>query len=294
MGHSAQNISANLIFLFTLLPNFSGRWVARVQSEGEWCGENCFISLLQHEGVWVGVWLHTWHTVTATGPSPAWQRCPWSCRTSAILVLAGDLSSSLMAEGWGMELALETGCSFFERWELFCSHSLRFTVGPQCLSPHGVLSLSLLSWPMLWFSFSFHHHKQCESSLSTMKWVLKACLGGGHAVHAVQMLTFPASASCHRNRYGSSSSRKKTVLQRGFLIFQRGAMTGLFLLFLADKWWLQLLEGKYFWPLPDSDQTRHPSCTAFHGNGHLKQCASLAAKWMSAWGTDHCQAYKNL
>lgn len=156
MGHCAQDIRANLILLFTLLLNFSGRWVARVQSEGEWGRENCLISLVQHAGVWMGVWLQTWHTVTALVPSSAWQGCPWGSRTSAILLLAGDLLSFLMAEGWGVELALGTGCSFFERWELFCSRSLRFTVGPQWLSPHGVPSLSLLSWPMLWFPFSFH------------------------------------------------------------------------------------------------------------------------------------------
>lgn len=45
--------------------------------------------------------------------------CPWGCRTSAPLLLAGDLSSSLSAEGLGAELALGTGCSFCERWELF-------------------------------------------------------------------------------------------------------------------------------------------------------------------------------
>lgn len=114
MGHCAQNIRANLIFLFTPLPNFSGRWVARVPSEGEWCGESCFISLVQHAGVWVCVWLHTWHSVTALVPNSAWQGGQWSCRTSAILLLARDLSSSLMSEGWGV-----SGAGFRDRLFFF-------------------------------------------------------------------------------------------------------------------------------------------------------------------------------
>lgn len=39
---------------------------------------------------------------------------PWGCRTSATWLLAGDLSSSMMAEWLGAELALGTGCSSWE------------------------------------------------------------------------------------------------------------------------------------------------------------------------------------
>ena len=55
---------------------------------------------------------------------------------------------------------------------------------------------------------------------------------------------------------------RKLVVQRDFLLLRRGAMAGPSLLFLPDKWWLQLPEGKCFGPLPDSNQNRHPSCTA--------------------------------
>lgn len=58
------------------------------------------------------------------------------------LAVGGDLSSSLMAEGLGEELALGTGCSF---WESDGSSFLRFTAGSQWLAPPGVPSLSLLS-----------------------------------------------------------------------------------------------------------------------------------------------------
>lgn len=77
----------------------------------------------------------------------AWQGSltPWGCRTLATWLLAGDLSSSLMAEGLGAELDLGTGCSFRESdGSSFALIFLRFIADPQWLAPPGMPSLSLL------------------------------------------------------------------------------------------------------------------------------------------------------
>lgn len=57
-----------------------------------------------------GTWWLPWPLAAAWQGSLA----PWGCRTSATWLLAGDLSSSLVAEGLGAELDLGTGCSFRE------------------------------------------------------------------------------------------------------------------------------------------------------------------------------------
>lgn len=126
---------------------------------------------------------------------------------------------------------------------------------------------------------------------SEAKWVLKACLRGGCAL---QTHRGGAEASCFsysRNMCGNFFSRK-LVVQRGFLIFRRGAMAGPSLLFLPDKWWVQLPEGKYFGPLPNSGQNRHPSCIAWcpmgmgmwsntHPGSKMSRCLShRSQKWL--------------
>lgn len=106
-----------MIFLHTFLPSVSGRWVGRVQSKGRGGGGKKALSA-QHSmqglervaGSRPGTLRLPWP------PAAAWQGslAPPGRRTSATWLLAGDLSSSLMAEGLGAELALGTGCSFRE------------------------------------------------------------------------------------------------------------------------------------------------------------------------------------
>lgn len=151
-----------MIFLCSLLPSLSGRWVGSVQSkegQGDRRKTHSYQPGTAYRGssMWLapdlahcscpGAWL-----LPGKGPLT-----PWGCRTLGIWLLAGDLSSSLMTEELGAELLLETGCSFWESdGSSFVLFFLRFTVGLQQLAPPGMLSLSLLFWPTLWLFFSFH------------------------------------------------------------------------------------------------------------------------------------------
>lgn len=158
-GHRAQNIGANLWF-FSSIPSspvlVAGGWErCRVRERG---GKNCLISPAQCAGVQARGWLQTWHMVAALAPGRCLARvpCPMGLQDLGHLAVGWWFVILHGGGGAGSRAGFRDRLFFPGKWwELFCTHFSRFTAGPQRLAPPGVPRLSLLSWPKLWFFFSF-------------------------------------------------------------------------------------------------------------------------------------------
>lgn len=123
-------------FLCIVLPSFSGRWVEECRVRESGVGKIALSAWCSMQGFWVGVW----------------SRVPMGLQNLSLLAVSWGFVILPVGRGVGSRAGFRDRLFFL--WEM--GALLRFTVGPRWLSPHGVPSLSLLSWPMLWFFFSFH------------------------------------------------------------------------------------------------------------------------------------------
>lgn len=124
-------------------------------------------------------------------PAPAWQGSvtPWGHRTSATLLLAGNVSSSQLVEGLGAELALGTGCSFWESdgssFPPIFGDLLRVLTGwffqacQVCLYYPDVWSV--FTFPLLAIINNMKALVSLWKKCGEAKQVLKACCGGADA-----------------------------------------------------------------------------------------------------------------